>query len=104
VNLRDERLDMQLRTEAKHFSIGSLPAPIHRRHVEESLHHAGREFALRGGAAVSLGFIFRSCRSANYQFGTGEEHRCDPGALSSKQAVSACCARGLPIRGSKLSE
>jgi hypothetical protein len=28
VDLRDERVDLRLRTEAKHFSIGSLPAPI----------------------------------------------------------------------------
>jgi hypothetical protein len=79
VNLRDERLDMQLRTESKHFSIGSLPAPIN---IGGTLKNPsimpGGELALRSGAAIGLGFIFPPLAALpTIQFGTGEDHRCD---------------------------
>src|SRR5690348_5566669 len=58
-DLRDERLDMQLRTEAKHLTIGSLPAPIN---IGGTLKNPaimpGAEPSVRSGAAVGLGFLF----------------------------------------------
>jgi AsmA family protein len=79
VSLRNERLDMQLRTQAKHFSIGSFPAPIN---IGGTLKHPaimpGAELALRTGAAIGLGFIFPPLAALpTIQFGTGDDHRCD---------------------------
>jgi AsmA family protein len=87
VNLRDEQLDMQLHTESKHFSIGSLPAPIN---IGGTLKNPsirpGGELALRTGAAIGLGFIFPLLAALpTIQFGTGEDHRCDQILARAKQ-------------------
>jgi uncharacterized protein involved in outer membrane biogenesis len=78
-NLRDETLDLQLRTEAKHFSIGSLPTPLN---IGGTLKHPsilpGAELAVRGGLAAGLGVIFPPLAALpTIQFGTGDDHRCD---------------------------
>jgi hypothetical protein len=98
LNLRDERLDMQLRTEAKHFGIGSLPAPIN---IGGTLKNPsimpGGELALRGGAAVGLGFIFPLLAALpTIQFGTGEDHRCDQILARAKQQTGG---QRLPHQG-----
>jgi uncharacterized protein involved in outer membrane biogenesis len=98
-NLSDERLDMQLRTESKHFSIGSLPAPIN---IEGTLKKPsitpGAELALRGGAAVGLGFIFPPLAALpTIQFGTGEDHQCDQILARAKQQAGG---RRLPQQNS----
>jgi uncharacterized protein involved in outer membrane biogenesis len=87
VNLRDEQLDIQLRTESKHFSIGSLPAPINVGGTLKSpAIRPGAELALRGGAAVGLGFIFPPLAALpTIQFGTGDDHRCDQILARAKQ-------------------
>jgi hypothetical protein len=87
VSLRDEQLDMQLRTESKHFSIGSLPAPIN---IGGTLKNPsirpGGELALRSGAAIGLGFIFPPLAALpTIQFGTGENHQCDQILARAKQ-------------------
>jgi AsmA family protein len=79
VNLRDESLDLRLRTEATHFSIGSLPAPIH---IGGTLRHPrivpGAELAVRGGIAAALGVVFPPLALLpTIQFGTDDDHRCD---------------------------
>jgi AsmA family protein len=86
-NLRDERIDMQLRTEAKHFTIGSLPAPIN---IGGTLKNPaimpGAELAVRGGAAVGLGFLFPPLAVLpTIQFGTDDDHRCDRILARAKQ-------------------
>jgi uncharacterized protein involved in outer membrane biogenesis len=78
-NLRDERLDLQLRTESKHFSIGSLPAPII---IDGTLKHPGiklgGELAVRSGAAIGLGLVFPPLAALpTIQFGAGDNHQCD---------------------------
>ena len=60
INLRTESLDYQIRTEAKHFTIGSLAAPIS---ITGSFKHPGAlpeitKLAVRGGAAAGLGLLF----------------------------------------------
>ena len=101
MNLRDERLDMQLRTESKHFSIGSLHAPIN---IGGTLKNPaimpGGELALRTGAAIGLGFIFPPLAALpTIQFGTGEDHRCDRSWREQAQpGGSAGRARGPPTR------
>ena len=87
VDLRDERVDLHLRTEAKHFSIGSLPAPIN---ISGTLKSPsimpGGELALRGGAAAGLGVLFPPLALLpTIQFGTGDDHRCDRILARAKQ-------------------
>jgi hypothetical protein len=78
-NLRDETLDLQLRTEAKHFSIGSLPTPLS---IGGTLKHPsilpGAELAVRGGLAAGLAAVFPPLAALpTIQFGIGDDHRCD---------------------------
>jgi uncharacterized protein involved in outer membrane biogenesis len=98
VNLRDEQLDMQLRTESKHFSIGSLPAPINIGGTLKSpAIRPGPELALRGGVAVGLGFIFPPLAALpTIQFGTGDDHRCDQILARAKQQIGG---QNLPRQG-----
>jgi uncharacterized protein involved in outer membrane biogenesis len=80
VNLMDEALRLQLKTKPKHFTIGSLPAPV----------NVGGTFkaptvgpdvgamAARAGAAVALGVVLTPLAALlpTIQFGTGETNTC----------------------------
>ena len=77
-NLRDERIDMQLRSESKHFAIGSLPAPLN---IGGTLNNPsimpGAELAARAGAAAGVGVVFPPLALLpTIQFGTGDDDRC----------------------------
>ncbi len=80
VNLRDEALNLTLRTEAKHFSVGSIPAPIDVRgtfahpSVSPDLAVVGE----RAGAAVGLGIVLTPLAALlpTIQLGTGDDHAC----------------------------
>jgi uncharacterized protein involved in outer membrane biogenesis len=80
INLRTETLDYQISTEAKHFTIGSLPAPIS---ITGSFKDPGalpdiRKLAVRGGAAAGLGVLFPPAAILpTIQFGVGDDHRCE---------------------------
>jgi hypothetical protein len=79
IDLGQEKLDVQLRSESKHFSIGSLPAPLN---VTGTLKHPsvapGSESVTRGGAAAGLATTFPPLALLpTVQFGTGEDRRCD---------------------------
>lgn len=78
-NLRDETIDLHVKTESKHFSIGSLPTPFN---IGGTLKHPsilpGAELAVRGGLAAGLAAIFPPLAALpTIQFGTGDDHRCD---------------------------
>ncbi len=83
INLRDEMIDYQLRTQAKHFTIGSLPAPIditgHLKHP--SVAPDAKELAVRGGLAAGLGVLLTPLAALlpTIQLGLGENNDC--GAL-----------------------
>ena len=88
VNLRTEALGLLVKTEAKHFSIGSLPTPIN---VNGSLGAPGiapeiGPLAARAGAAVALGIVATPLAALlpTIQFGTGEDGACS-GLLRSIQ-------------------
>lgn len=79
INLRDESLDLGLRTESKHFTIGSLPTPIN---ITGTFRNPsirpGAELAARGGAAAGLAVLFPPLALLpTIQFGVGDDHRCD---------------------------
>jgi hypothetical protein len=77
--LRDETLNLHLRTETKHFTIGSLPAPINIGGTFKSPRILpGAELAARGGLAAGLAAIFPPLALLpTIQFGTEDSHQCD---------------------------
>lgn len=79
VDLRDEKLGLQLRTRPRHFSIGSLPGPIN---IDGTLKHPGImpgvETFVRGGLAVGLGVLLAPLAVLpTIQFGTSDHGECD---------------------------
>jgi hypothetical protein len=87
IDLKNEKIDMSMRTDAKHFTIGSLPTPIN---ISGQLKHPsitpGGELAARGGLAIGLGVLFPPLAVLpTIQFGVGEERRCDRILSQAKQ-------------------
>jgi uncharacterized protein involved in outer membrane biogenesis len=81
VNLRNETVDYKLKTEAKHFSIGTLPSPIAITGTfkDPSIRPEILPLAARGGAAVALAFLFPpAALLPTIQFGVGDDPHCAP--------------------------
>lgn len=82
INLRDETLDYRLRTESKHFSIGSLNAPIliDGKLKSPSIRPDAAELGARAGAAVGLGVVLTPLAALlpTIQLGLGEDNYCSP--------------------------
>ncbi len=80
VNLRTERMGLTLRTQAKHFSVGSLPTPIGVGGTlgSPSIKPDLAEGGARAAAAVGLGVLLTPVAGLlpTIQFGTGEDHAC----------------------------
>ena len=78
IDLAREVMEMTLRTDPKHFTVGSLPTPILISGPFKSLHYGPEpDFALRGGAAVGLGLLFPPAAILpTIQFGVGEGSPC----------------------------
>jgi uncharacterized protein involved in outer membrane biogenesis len=80
INLREETINYQLRTQARHFSIGSLPAPIditgHLKHP--SVMPDAKDLAVRGGLAAGLGVLLTPLAALlpTIQLGLGENNNC----------------------------
>ena len=64
LNLASETIDYKLKTDAKHFSIGTLPTPIDitGRLKSPSIRPEIGPLAVRGGAAIGLGILFPPAR------------------------------------------
>jgi uncharacterized protein involved in outer membrane biogenesis len=81
--LRDETVNFQLRTEAKHFSVGSLPTTLNigGKLKSPSVRPDAKELAVRGGLAVGLGLLLTPLGALlpTIQLGLGEDNNC--GAL-----------------------
>ena len=96
INLRDETLKLVLETESKHFSIGSLPAPVDitgtfgKPSVLPDLAVVGA----RAGAAVGLGILLTPLGALlpTIQLGTGEDGAC-AGLLSNAKGPPAKAKR-----------
>lgn len=87
VDLRNETLDLSLRTDAKHFTIGSLPTPIEvAGPLKRPSIRPGGELVARGGAAIGLGVLFPPLAVLpTIQFGVGDSHRCEHVLAEQKQ-------------------
>jgi uncharacterized protein involved in outer membrane biogenesis len=79
INLRDEGLDLALKTESTHFSIGSLPTPINITGTfKDPTIRPGAELLVRGGLVAGLAAVFPPLAILpTIQFGVGDDHRCD---------------------------
>jgi AsmA family protein len=79
INLRDEAIDYRLKTDAKHFTIGSLPAPIHigGTFKNPSVMPDVAALGVRGGLAAGLGILAPPLALLpTIQFGVGNDNRC----------------------------
>ncbi len=104
VNLANETIDYKLKTNSKHFSIGTLSTPIDiDGHLKSpSIKPEIGPLALKGGAAVGLGILFPpAALLPTIQFGTGEDGACQaaeaPAAASVAHATPVA-ARHAPAR------
>ncbi len=98
VNLATETIDYKLKTDAKHFSIGTLPTPIDitGRLKSPSIKPEVGPLALRAGAAVGLGILFPpAALLPTIQFGTGEDGACQ--RAEAPVAASAAAAARAPL-------
>ena len=78
--LGKETLDLHLRTDSKHFSIGSLPTSIGitGSFKDPSIGPEAGELAARAGAAVGLGVLFPPLALLpTIQLGVGENSQCE---------------------------
>ena len=79
-NLKTEHLALTLRTQAKHFSVGSLPTPIGIDGTlgSPSIRPDVKEVGVRAAAAVGLGIFLTPIAGLlpTIQFGTGDDHAC----------------------------
>jgi uncharacterized protein involved in outer membrane biogenesis len=78
VNLRNQTLNLHLRTRARHFTIGSLPTPIN---IGGTLKNPsilpGAEAGVRAGVAVGLGLLLPPLALLpTIQLGLGQENAC----------------------------
>ena len=79
INLTDETLALQVKTDAKHFKIGSLPAPIDIGGTlkKPTIKPEVAALGLRAGVAVGLGVIAPPLALLpTIQFGVGEHNEC----------------------------
>lgn len=105
VNLANEAMDLRLRSEAKHFTVGSLNTPIN---VGGSLKNPSirpdlTEAGLRAGAAVGLGIVATPLAALlpTIEFGTGEDNACGRmlGQIQAPPRVPAARTPTAPARG-----
>ena len=78
VDLSREVVEMSLRTDPKHFTIGKLATPINITGTFKDLHfRPDKELAIRGGIAAGLGVLFPpAALLPTIQFGVGENSPC----------------------------
>jgi uncharacterized protein involved in outer membrane biogenesis len=79
IDVGHEKLNYEIKTETKHFSIGSLPAPIgiSGTFKNPSIGPDLATLGVRGGAAVGLGFLLPPLALLpTIQLGVGDDNRC----------------------------
>ncbi len=97
IDLRSERIDLALKTDARHFSVGSLPTRID---IGGTFRHPairpGAALAARAGAMAGLGVLFAPLAILpTIQFGTSAEQDARCGDLL-RQARDSAGGKTLP--------
>src|SRR6202044_3181299 len=97
VDLSRETVDLQLKTDAKHFSVGSLPTRINISGTfKDPKIRPGAEVAARAGAAAGLAAFFAPLAILpTIQFGTSEAEDARCGELL-QQARASAGGKALP--------
>ncbi len=99
INLRDESLKLVLETESKHFSVGSLHAPVDvtGTFAKPSVMPDLAVVGARAGAAVGLGILLTPLAALlpTIQLGTGEDNAC-AGLLASAKTPPSVPPRTAP--------
>lgn len=100
VNLANETLDLKLKSDSKHFSIGTFPTPIDigGSFRSPSIAPEAAPLALRAGAAIGLGVLFPpAALLPTIQFGIGEDNACQVAEAPIASQVNK--AAGAPVVG-----
>ena len=97
IDLGKETLDLALKTDAKHFSVGSLPTHIHiGGTLKDPSIRPGAEVAARAGAAAGLAALFAPLAILpTIQFGTSDAEDARCGELL-RQARQSAGGKALP--------
>ncbi|MCK8783997.1 AsmA family protein [Roseomonas sp. NAR14] len=102
IDLGQERINYELRTDAKHFTVGSLPGPIELGGTfKDPSIMPGAEAAVRGGAAAGLGLLAAPLALLpTIQFGVGDDDDCARQLRRAQQPAGAT-GRTPARRGSR---
>ena len=97
IDLRSERIDLNLKTDAKHFTVGSLPTRLTiAGTLKDATIRPGAQAVARAGAVVGLGALFVPLAILpTIQFGTSEQEDARCGELL-RQAWASPGGRALP--------
>ena len=97
INLRSETIDLSLKTDAKHFSVGSLPSRLTiAGTLKDATIRPGPQTAARAGAVVGLAALFAPLAILpTIQFGTSEREDARCGELL-RQARASSGGKALP--------
>ena len=101
VNFADETIDYKLKTNSKHFSIGTLSTPIDiNGHLKSpSIKPEIGPLALKGGAAVGLGILFPpAALLPTIQLGTGNDNACQVAEAPAANSTAATTKIVAPTR------
>lgn len=96
INLGTESIDYKLKTDSKHFSIGTLPTPIDLGGTfkKPSISPEVGPLALRAGAAIGLGVLFPpAALLPTIQFGTGDDDACQVAEAPIANAVNTAAGK-----------
>ena len=97
IDLRSETIDLSLKTDAKHFSVGSLPSRLTiAGTLKDATIRPGPQTAARAGAVVGLAALFAPLAILpTIQFGTSEQEDARCGELL-RQARASSGGKALP--------
>ena len=91
VDLTRELIELHLRTDAKHFTVGKLATPITIAGTFKKINYGiDAEALLRGGAAVGLGLLFPpAALLPTIQFGVGDASPCSRPSAAARPGAAA---------------
>jgi uncharacterized protein involved in outer membrane biogenesis len=98
IDLRSETIDLSLKTDAKHFSVGSLPSRLTiAGTLKDATIRPGPQTAARAGAVVGLAALFAPLAILpTIQFGTSEQEDTRCGELLRQVRTSSSSGKALP--------
>lgn len=101
INFADETINYKLKTNSKHFSIGTLSTPIDiDGHLKSpSIRPEVGPLALKGGAAIGLGILFPpAALLPTIQLGTGNDNACQVAEAPAASSTAATTKVAAPTR------